>query len=320
MKKSIGLVFVVFVALAVSYAFSARQGPTLPATEIRIQNTLILDAKRAGSRLVAVGERGLIFASDDEGGQWRLIDSGVSMTLTAVAFSDPRHGVAVGHDALILRTEDGGQTWKQAFSAAEQKRPLLAVTFISPEHVVAVGAYAAYFESRDGGKTWAERQVGEEDRHFNALGRLADGSLLLAGEAGTLLRSRDDGANWESLARPYAGSYFGMQPLSAGPVLVYGMRGKVLRSEDFGDSWQAVGSPGTDSLFGSVLLDESAIALLGQNGAVLVSRDRGVTFQRLPAASGAMLTAGFPVSAADRLLLLGDGGVRELALAKGEIK
>lgn len=318
MNKSIGLIFAIFVALAVSYAFSARRGPSLPATEMRIENAMILDAERAGARLVAVGERGYIFVSDDEGGQWRLVDSGVSSALTALAFSDAQRGIAVGHDALILRTEDGGQTWQQVFSAVEQQRPLLSVAFITPEHVVAVGAYAAYFESHDGGRTWAERQVGEEDRHFNALGRLADGSLLLVGEAGALLRSRDAGANWEALTRPYAGSYFGLQPLPAGPVLVYGMRGTVLRSEDFGDSWQAVDSQGTDSLFGSVLLDQSALALLGQNGTVLLSRDQGATFRRLPHAGSAMLTAALAAPAAERLLVMGEGGAGEVALAKGE--
>lgn len=309
MNKSIGWVFILFVALAVSYAFSTRHGPAMPPTEIRIGNSLILDAQRAGARLVAVGERGYVFLSDDEGDTWRLVVSGTDSTLTAVAFINARLGVAVGHDAVILRTEDGGQSWKQVFEAADQQRPLLDVSFITPEHLVAVGAYAAYFESHDGGQSWEERQVSEEDRHFNALARLGDGSLLLAGEGGTLLRSRDAGLNWEALSSPYGGSYFGVQSIPSGPVLIYGMRGTVLRSEDSGDNWQQLDSQGAGSLFASVLFNETDVALLGQNGSLLFSRDGGLTFQRLPLARSAMLTAGLSLTQPDKMLALGDAGV-----------
>jgi photosystem II stability/assembly factor-like uncharacterized protein len=318
MNKSIGWVFTLFVALAVSYAFSARHGPVMPPTENRIENALILDAQRAGARLVAVGERGYIFLSDDEGASWRPAVSGTQSTLTAVAFINARLGVAVGHDAVILRTEDGGQSWKQVFEAADQQRPLLDVSFITPEHLVAVGAYAAYFESHDGGQSWEERQVSEEDRHFNALARLGDGSLLLAGEAGTLMRSRDAGLNWEMLSSPYGGSFFGIQPMPSGPVLIYGMRGTVLRSEDSGDNWQQLDSQGAGSLFASVLFNETDLALLGQSGVLLFSRDAGLSFQRLPLQRTSMLTAGLALTKPDQMLVLGDAGVSPVGLPAGE--
>ena len=119
MNKSIGLIFAVFVALAVSYAFSPRKGPPMPATEISLNNALLLDTQRASQRLVAVGERGYIFVSDDDGAVWRRVPSGVESTLTAVAFAD-KLGVAVGHDAAIVRSEDGGLSWKAVFSAPER--------------------------------------------------------------------------------------------------------------------------------------------------------------------------------------------------------
>ena len=215
MNRVIGLLFTLFVALAASFAFSARTGPPQPATVVNISNALLLDAKRAGQRLVAVGERGYVFVSDDNAASWRHIPSGSEATLTAVDFADARIGLAVGHDPLILRSDDGGLSWKKAFSAPDQLRPLLDVAFVSPTRAFAIGAYGAFFESTDAGLTWIERQIFEGDRHLNSLARLPDGTLLIAGEAGTLLRSLDGGAQWEALRSPYTGSYFGAQALGS---------------------------------------------------------------------------------------------------------
>ena len=318
MNKSIGLIFAVFVALSVGYAFSARKGPPLPATEISLNNALLLDAQRAGARLVAVGERGYIFASDDEGSSWQLVASGVSATLTGVAFADERLGIAVGHDATILRSEDGGRSWQQVFSAPDQLRPLLDVAFIDAARVVAVGAYGAYFESFDGGRTWAERQIVDGDRHYNAVARLADGTLMIAGEAGTLLRSADQGGNWETLPPAYAGSYFGILPLVRGGVLVYGMRGTLLRSDDRGDSWQTVPGGGAGSLFGGGLTVDGGIVLVGQNGLVLGSRDGAASFVRLPVAGSRLWTAAAALPVAGEAMIFGEGAFERVKLASGE--
>jgi photosystem II stability/assembly factor-like uncharacterized protein len=316
MNKSIGLIFTVFVALAVSYAFSPRKGPPMPATEISLKNTLMLDTQRAGQRLVAVGERGYIFVSENDGADWRRVPSGVESTLTAVAFSD-RLGVAVGHDASIVRSQDGGLTWQAVFSAPDQLRPLLDVAFLTPQHVLAVGAYGACFESTDGGLTWNERQIVDGDRHYNALARLADGTLMIAGEAGTLLRSGDGGANWQVLPPTYNGSYFGIQPLAQGGVLVYGMRGTVLRSDDRGDHWKTVTSDGAGSLFGSTATANGSILLVGQNGTVLGSRDGGLSFTRLPVQGSPLWTAAVPARAAGEAMLVGDGTFTRIDAAAG---
>ena len=64
---------------------------------------LVLDAAKAGSRLVAVGEFGHVLLSDDNGGNWRQAASVPTRnTLTNVIFMDNQTGFAVGHEATIL--------------------------------------------------------------------------------------------------------------------------------------------------------------------------------------------------------------------------
>jgi len=310
-----GFLFAAYVALAAGFAFSPRQPPPLPPTEVRIDNALLLDARRADARLVAAGEQGWVFFSDD-GASWRLASTDSSATLTALSFADARTGLAAGHDMTLLRSADGGASWRTVFAAPEQQRPLLAVLFLDAARAIAVGAYGAYLESADGGRSWTERQIAADDRHFNAIAQLAGGRLLLAGEAGVLLGSDDAGATWRPLASPYAGTFFGLLPLADGAVIAFGMRGHIFRSADGGASWQAAQSAGTDALFGGFVRPDGRIVLVGQNGAVLASDDGGRAFARVAKQASRTLAAALDLSAApDTALLFGDYGVARITLA-----
>ncbi len=64
-------------------------------------NVLIAVA-RAGARLVAVGEHGVIVYSDDNGQRWRQAQVPVDLTLTSIAFADANHGWAAGHYGVIF--------------------------------------------------------------------------------------------------------------------------------------------------------------------------------------------------------------------------
>ena len=102
-------------------SFAAGGGPLLlPAAGVgapRVDRLLLLDAAQTGTRIVAVGERGRIVLSDDEGHSWRYAASPTEATLTAVHFAGDRRGWAVGHDATILLSRDGGETWDQVHAA-----------------------------------------------------------------------------------------------------------------------------------------------------------------------------------------------------------
>lgn len=318
MNRAIGILFTVFVAAVVVYSFAPRHGPALPATTIALAQTLALDVQRAGARLVAVGERGRIFVSDDDGGHWRGVDSPTEATLTALAFVDDKRGVAVGHDAVIVATADGGLSWRQVHSAPDERAPLLDVWFDRGGRGIAVGAYGTFLESMDGGASWGATGAVTSDWHFNAVGGFVDGTRLIAGESGTLLRSNDGGETWVELASPYKGSFFGLLTLDDGGVLVFGMRGHVYRSDDKGDSWQAVEHGLEASLFGGRVLDGGAVALVGQNGTLLLSKDGGRSFATVATHINRVLSAVAGVRKG--VLLFGEGGVAPVALAPEVLK
>ena len=287
-----------------------ESGPLDPAILARLTLT---DAERAGKRIVAVGDRGFIVYSDDDGRTWSRANAPAAPLLTALRFADEKQGLAVGHDAVILATSDGGESWTQVFSAAKDERPLLDVIFLDKSNAIAVGAYGAYYESADGGKTWAARKVEAGDKHLNGIVRVDASTLLIVGEAGTMLLSTDTGKTWSSVPSPYKGSLFGAVVAADGAVVAYGLRGRIYRSTDKARTWKQVDNASTPSIMGGARLPDGTLVLAGAAGVALVSRDNGQSF--VPLATGTI--RGFANAVAggrDEVHLIGEAGVRTLAL------
>jgi photosystem II stability/assembly factor-like uncharacterized protein len=260
-----------------------------------------------------VGDRGYVVISDDGGSSWKRAKTPSAPLLTSIDFLDAQSGLAVGHDAVILKTTDAGETWTEQFSAPAEQRPLLDVNYLTSQRAIAVGAYAAYYETTDGGKSWNSRKVTGEDKHFNAILELGEGRLLILGEAGTILGSDDNGATWSAVASPYKGSLFGGVITNDGAVIAFGMRGRIYRSTDKGRTWKQVDNPSVATLMGGEKMPDGTLVIAGAAGTALVSRDNGQSFQPLQTGSTKTYAKAL-LGAANTLLLLGEAGVRSASL------
>jgi len=254
-------------------------------------NSLLLGITRAGTRLVAVGERGHILYSDDNGNHWTQAKVPTRQVLTAVCFVDAQNGWAVGYDKLILHSSDGGESWRvQHLDAAnEEGAPLLDLLFTDKNTGFAVGAYGALYSTTDAGRNWkeaSERLDNPDGYHLNAITKASDKTLFIVGEAGVIFRSDNKGLTWGTLQSPYEGSLFGVLGTgSPDGVLVFGLRGHIYQSMDRGQSWQRImaqsssGKPMEYGLASGLHTDDGRIFLVGHGGALLQSRDQGKSFQ-----------------------------------------
>jgi photosystem II stability/assembly factor-like uncharacterized protein len=270
------------------------------------ERTVLLSITQAGGRIVAVGERGIVVLSDDQGVRWRQAASvPASVTLTAVRFVDAANGWAVGHGGIILRSIDGGEHWvRQADGRtlaqavlreasangtpsqlrwAQQlvndgpDKPLLDLHFFDRQRGFVVGAANLCFETQDGGRTWSSAvQRIDNPRALHLYAVRGDGDALhIAGEQGLLLRSLDAGRTFERIVSPYDGSWFTLEVPRPGEVIVAGLRGNTYGSSDHGRSWAPVaGSPGA-SVVGSALSRSGAVYLVTQSGQVLTQPAAG---------------------------------------------
>ena len=297
---------------------------------------LLLDAATCGSAVFAVGEHATILRSADSGRTWEsaAVPSGTTATLTGVAFaSDAQHGWAVGHDALILATADAGRTWRKQWQGSNLESSFLDVCALDAQHAIAVGAYGLFMSTADGGGTWTPRKILADDMHLNRITRGPAGTLYIAGERGTLLRSRDAGATWQRIDSPYDGSFYGILPLGPRALLAYGLRGRVFRSDNNGDLWKPValdrpmliatattmnepapsGAPQRTTRRSSLHRLQPAIILAGQARALYRSIDDGITFVPWPIGFESAV-AELLVAPDGTLLAFGEDGATRLEL------
>jgi photosystem II stability/assembly factor-like uncharacterized protein len=241
--------------------------------------SLLLDVTVNAARVIAVGERGCVLVSEDSGAAWNQAKVPTRSMLTAVTMVDDKNAWAVGHDAVIVHSSDGGHSWTRQFYAPEEERPLLDVWFENADHGIAVGAYGLFLETADGGTTWEHRSFDQEERHWNAVTRSLDGTLFVAAESGVVFRSRDRGKTWELLETPYKGSFFGGLALSDGSLLVFGLRGNVYRTADGGQTWQHIQTDRKISILNGYQCTDRTVVLVGLSGTILISQDNCTSFR-----------------------------------------
>lgn len=313
------LVWAVVAMAAAGTVAQAASKPTPAEMAPRAALAQINDLAAAGDSLIAVGARGIILRSQD-GERWTQVPSPVDVMLNAVTFADDRHGWAVGHDASILHTEDAGLTWSvQAYGGDGDVNPFMDVLFTDVSRGYAVGAYGLFKVTEDGGRTWtelADPALSEGGLHMNALQRLGDGTLVLAGEMG-LVASSADGRAWKVLDAPYEGSLYAALPQGPRGLLVIGMRGNAFQAEDLSQpQWQPVPTGTEKSLFGVASLDNGRIAVAGSGGALMVI-ESGKEPTRLepPAESGVTMATTFTalLTWKGQLYAATDSGVRRIA-------
>lgn len=329
-----GLVVLLSTAAAAAVAVGIPDPAERPAAALSAsQQPALLDITRAGDRLVAVGERGVILVSSDHGKTWTQASVPVAVTLTAVRFVTARKGWAVGHSGVILQTTDGGDSWVRQFDgvkAAEavlrvaqadttegaEKRlalarqfvsdgadkPFLALTFENELRGVIVGAYGLVFGTEDGGVTWTpwlDRVPNPKGLHLNAVHREGQ-ALYIAGEQGLFVRSHDGGRTFLAVETPYRGSYFTLLASSPGQLVLGGLRGNAYRFDTEGGSFQKLEVPNPVTLSSSTRLPDGRLMFINQAGQWLV----GAADALRPVAGPAGAPAIAAVATADGALAL----------------
>lgn len=293
---------------------------------------------RAGGKLVAVGPRGLIAVSSDQGRHWTQVPSPVQSDLVALHFPSATEGWAVGHDGVVLHSADGGSSWvKQldgrsaqagflryyaAFAdpaapgvAAAVKAigqnyragaslPWLGVWFDDPLHGFVVGAFGLLIATSDGGKSWTpslERIDNPELLSLNAVSG-GDGGVYIVAERGTIFRLERASGRFARTSTGYAGSFFGVA-VSHQVALAYGLRGAIYRSADGGAHWDAVAAPAAATISaGTALAPSGNFVLANQAGELMLGDASGTHFSVRKASHSWRYTSA--VQADDGMLLL----------------
>lgn len=296
---------------------------TPASTSSLAERTQLTGIAAAGKRLVAVGRRGTILMSTDEGKSWSQIPSPVSADFTAIRFSDDEHGWIVGHDAVVLKTSNGGMTWERKLDGrdvlklvsetydalartgdasmaaiAEDARraaaqsatpgvlpyPFLDVWFSNSREGFVAGAFGLLLHTTDGGETWKPWIERTDNDRMNHI-------YAISGTPENLYLAGEQGMlrRWDGTKNRFVkvdGPYEGSyfgMYARKDLLVVHGLRGNAYVSRDGGSQWQKVSTGVTANIVAALPGAGQDLLLVSQAGHVLVAADGATTVKDLKA-------------------------------------
>ncbi len=235
-------------------------------------------------------------------GQWVVQPNPADTTdyaFSDVCFIDSLHGWVVQPNGSLLRTEDGGKTWKFAEGWHPQGEPPAVtecfqkntrnspfgggVTAIDSLHCWIAALWQVWF-SEDGGRNWVERSPGGYHHGFNDI-RFVDlnhGWIVGYSDSthrGEIYYTNDNGKSWQfqdSKSSPALNAVCFRGTLKG---FVVGTAGLILKTEDGGQSWQKQEIGTTQDLRDLVFCDSLHGLMVGGGGTVLRTTDGGKTWK-----------------------------------------
>jgi photosystem II stability/assembly factor-like uncharacterized protein len=194
------------------------------AAEIELYDDLYSVAVINAQHVIAVGDHGSIYRTEDGGQHWQKAESSTSRSLYSVSMADAAAGWAVGQYGTILRTVDAGRSWTMQ-PGLEEKRNLhlFSVHAVDAETAWVVGVWGTRISTQDGGRTWSDHSVpmtldhplfawlsAEDQEKVREGGDVYEDVALndvycrprpselcwIVGEFGTIFRSEDLGRTW----------------------------------------------------------------------------------------------------------------------------
>lgn len=231
--------------------------------------------------------------------------------------------VAVGERGIVLLSDDGGTSWRQA--AVPVSTTLTAVHFADAKLGWAVGHLGVVLHSSDGGEHWvrqldgvaaaklamdevarmpnatdAQRRYAQRllddgpDKPFLAVAFTDRATGYVAGAGNLLFRTDDGGRSWRPwmyrAENPNGLNIYGVHA-AGDSVLLVGERGLLLRSADSGASFQSLASPYKGSYFGVLGEGGGVVMVYGLRGHAYRSADAGASWNKVDTGIDAGLAA-----------------------------
>lgn len=222
-----------------------------------------------------------LFITSDGGNTWREtvifrstdFRGGVPEFLS-IRFADKKRGLVVGSvinpkgdviDSLVMRTEDGGETWRRVI--VPSRTELFHLDFDGNSRAWIVGDAGTILASRDGGRTWTSQRSGVQRALFNVDFRDESYGFAVGGR-GTVLRTEDGGETWQKITVRSADTFKRVGFADDKNGWIVGHAGIILRSSDRGRTWVVQPSGTRAPLYGLFVTRRSGWAV-GEKGTVL---------------------------------------------------
>ncbi|MGI8641935.1 MAG: WD40/YVTN/BNR-like repeat-containing protein [Pyrinomonadaceae bacterium] len=222
-----------------------------------------------------------MFLTDDGGRNWREIKiynpsefKNAAPEFLSIRFADKKRGLIVGSllnnndevvDSLVMRTDDGGETWSRIF--VPSKLELFHLDFVNSSRGWIVGDKGMILTTYDGGVNWQVQKSGTNKALYNVDFR-DDKDGFAVGGKGIILRTEDGGETWETIKTNFPNTFLRVDFADDKNGWIVGYGGTILRSSDKGKTWLQQEINTKENLYGLYMTKKYGWAV-GANGLII---------------------------------------------------
>ncbi len=267
-----------------------------------------------------VDAKAIVLHTADGGRSWKAKSPAwwYAYMVSSLSFIDGRRGWAVGSEgydgSVILRTEDGGASWK--WQKGKTSEFLLGVDAVSPSSAWVAGSNDTLLRTVDGGRRWKGARSRSNTDLWSVDFADARRGWVAGGDAatreGVIRHTSDGGRSWATQWTQPGAVIYKVQALDAERAWAVGGdvidgAGVVLHTDDAGRNWAAqYADPGCPWLGDVQFLDAVNGWAVGARGTVLRTVDGGGHWEDVDVGTTQDLSA-VCFSDADHGWIVGDG-------------
>lgn len=188
---------------------------------------------------------GNMYKTTDSSKTWTQLDSKINLPVRAIHFIDNNTGFAAGGESsctgtgctppggFILKTQDGGQTWKKVFTPSD-KIEINSIYFINATTGFCAGVNTV-FKTIDGGQTWTENKINNIGGTMMKIYFADNQNGFIVCLFDKILKTTNGGSTWEISSPNRDVGYYSIAS-SNGATYVAG-QGRIIKSVDGGNTW-----------------------------------------------------------------------------------
>lgn len=252
------------------------------------------------------GGYGYIFHTIDGGNTWECQYGQRGRHIFGLHFIDEKIGYACGELGFLLKSDDGGKSWRE-LPSTNTRRWLYGITFKDKINGFIVGESETVLKTNDGGDSWVKVEAPADQQFYGFRVFYRDITLngstgCIVGQNGAVLISHDSGQTWQPTATfidPKVREFLDFTSVDFVTPRLGCIAGELgtgmMLTEDGGKSWTLRPVPNTDWLRAVWADTGGKIVLVGEREKVLISKDKGFNWKTVrsdrPKADILILTA-----------------------------